>query len=171
MTRDSNRTRAGHKSDLESSNSVETNRLFRFQPGHAPKWRRQQVPPFVGARKGGYKQIENVALFLLSWNCIYKFWLSLKIFLLLWLSVFLAEAKFWAFIFCGCVMSMLLNLTFTSKRCFPTHLCYVIKYGRYFKVLMYTLSPWTVLQIFFVWNFRFRDYFGWLDLSRDFWGY
>ena len=41
-----------------------------------------------------------------------------------------------------------LNLTFTSKRCFPTHLCYVIKYGRYFKVLMYTLSPWTVLQIF-----------------------
>lgn len=37
MTRDSNRTRAGHKSDLESSSTVETNRLFRFQPEHAPK--------------------------------------------------------------------------------------------------------------------------------------
>ena len=41
-----------------------------------------------------------------------------------------------------------LNHTFTSKRCFPTDLCYVIKYGSYFKVLMYTLSPCTVLRIF-----------------------
>ena len=53
--------------------------------------------------------------------------------------------------------------------------------GLIFGILRYRLSDprgyyrfqetGTIEGFYWVWNFRFRDFFGWLDLSRDFWGY